>query len=121
FFVGFLTSAFAQQDRHRQYGNQTSDNRWQSPNHSRDNNYAHSKTYNDHNGYNKNDQWDKRNNENDYGYNKDRDYTDRKDVRRDQYSSPECVPQKRIEDVSYRTRPRVLLIKILFNIGGIFQ
>ena len=121
FFVGFLTSAFAQPDRRQQRGNQTNDNRWQSPNHSGDNDYAYSKPYTDHNGYHKNDQWDKRNNENDYGYNKDRNYGDRDDMRRGQYYDPQCVPQKRVEYDSYAPRPRAPLIKILFNIGGIFQ
>ena len=95
FFVGFLTSAFAQQDRHHQYGNQTNDNRNQSPKYSGDNNYAYSKPYNDHKGYKKNDQWDKRNDENDYGYNKDRDRRDREDMRRESiFSTGMCTPKK---------------------------
>ena len=112
FFVGCLTSAFAQQDRHQQYGTQTNNNR---------NQHAYSKPYGDHNGYNKNDQWDKRNHENDYGYSKERDRRNREVVRRDQYPQPECIPQRRIEDNSYNNRPAAPLIKILFNIGGIFK
>jgi hypothetical protein len=120
FFADFLTSAFAQQDRRQQYGNRTNDYRNQSSGNA-GHNYAYSKPYNDHKGYEKNYQWDKRNNQNDNGYNKNRDRKDREDIGRNQYSNPECVTQKRIEDDSYRARPRAPLIKILFNISGIFQ
>jgi uncharacterized membrane protein len=73
FFVGVLTSAFAQSNRHEKYGNQKNDNNYQSSNNPEDNNYGDSKSYYDNNGYDKNYQSNNRNNENGYSYNNDRD------------------------------------------------
>lgn len=117
FFAGVLTSAFAQPDRHQQYGNHTNDNMYQSPKNSGNNDYPYSKSHQDDNVYNENSKWNKRNNENEFGYHKDND-RNRDDIRRNQYHHPEYFNQRRNDDDSYRTRSRVPLLQIIFGIGG---
>jgi hypothetical protein len=122
FFVGFLTSAFAQPDRRHQYGSQTSDNRSQSSKYSGDNNYVYDKSYHDNNECRKNNQWNKRNNDNEYGYNRERDGDrDRDDMRRNQYHHPQYGEHKRNDYYPDRTRPKVSLFKIIFGVSGILK
>ena len=120
FFAGFLTSAFAQDDRHRQYGNQTNDNGYQLSKDSRNNNYGYSNSYPANNRYDKNYQGNNGNNENEHFYNSDRDTRnadkrdnwknhnwrrdnrDGDDMRRNHDFNSEYGNQRRVENYSHR-------------------
>ena len=130
FFVGFLTSAFAQSDRHRQNGNQTNDNSYQSSRYSNDNNNGYAKSYSDNNGYDKNYQSNNRDNQNGYSYNNDRDTRYRDSRGRDNWSrdnrdgdgmrgkhdlNSEYGKQRRTENYSRGRNTRGSFFEIMFS------
>jgi hypothetical protein len=114
FFVGVLTSAFAQSHGHEQYDNQNSNNKYQPSGNSGDNNYSHAVAYPGNDSYNKNYQQDTRNNEHGYSYN-DKGNWSRDDMWKDHNRYPEYGNQRRMDDYSYRSHRRGAWFEVMFS------